>query len=181
MVCRWEAIAFVENRRRCSSPCQKHGAMVERCIVEGCEKESWWLCPSEVVKQQMQAGMYGSTGEAVRVYGVILWLRWLLSGIFGWGHTFRVAQLTCYEVTKNFYLRVKGRRMNRAASAGVTSGRRGKEDKAPASAENLELNSADAAICGAIAGSFSAATASPLDRIKTLLMTDSAAYGSSGG
>jgi len=27
---------------------------------------SGWLCPSEVVKQQMQAGMYASTGEAVR-------------------------------------------------------------------------------------------------------------------
>jgi len=27
---------------------------------------SGWLCPSEVVKQQTQAGMYSSTGDAVR-------------------------------------------------------------------------------------------------------------------
>jgi solute carrier family 25 (mitochondrial S-adenosylmethionine transporter), member 26 len=27
---------------------------------------SGWLCPSEVVKQQTQAGMYKSTGEAIK-------------------------------------------------------------------------------------------------------------------
>ena len=27
---------------------------------------SGWLCPSEVTKQQLQAGMYGSMSEAVR-------------------------------------------------------------------------------------------------------------------
>jgi len=36
-----------------------------------------------------------------------------------------------------------------------------------------------AAICGGVAGTFSAAITSPLDRVKTLLMTDSAAYGGS--
>eukprot|EP00562_Extubocellulus_spinifer_P015730 CAMPEP_0178576818 /NCGR_PEP_ID=MMETSP0697-20121206/20666_1 /TAXON_ID=265572 /ORGANISM="Extubocellulus spinifer, Strain CCMP396" /LENGTH=389 /DNA_ID=CAMNT_0020212053 /DNA_START=56 /DNA_END=1225 /DNA_ORIENTATION=- len=131
---------------------------------------SGWLCPSEVVKQQMQAGMYPNTGQAIRG----IWNKRGISGFYqGYlgGLTrdipFRVAQLTSYEVTKNFYLRAKARRMRKNSSSAA----------ATAAAEKLELSSGDAAICGAIAGSFSAAITSPLDRIKTLLMTDSAAYG----
>lgn len=71
------------------------------------------LCPSEVVKQKMQAGMYKTTGEA---YSNI----WKSNGLLGFyegylgGITrdvpFRVAQLTSYELTKNLYLRIKKRR-----------------------------------------------------------------------
>ena len=124
--------------------------------------------------------MYSNTGQAIRG----IWSKRGLSGFYqGYlgGLTrdipFRVAQLTSYEVTKNFYLRVKARRMQRAEES---VGRRGKSKNTPSPApasEKLELSSGDAAICGAIAGSFSAAITSPLDRIKTLLMTDSAAYG----
>lgn len=134
---------------------------------------SGWLCPSEVLKQKLQAGMYSNTGEALR--GI-----WSKGGIGGFyeGYfgglardiPFRVAQLTSYEVTKNFYLRMKARKMK--ANAFDSKER-------DASAEKLELSAGDAALCGAIAGSFSAAITSPLDRIKTLLMTDSAAYGGS--
>ena len=70
---------------------------------------------------------------------------------------FRVAQLVSFEVTKNMYLRAK---------------KSGSDD------EKVNLSPSESAICGAIAGSFSAAITSPLDRIKTLLMTDSGAYGS---
>jgi solute carrier family 25 S-adenosylmethionine transporter 26 len=125
---------------------------------------SGWLCPSEVVKQQMQAGMYGTTPEAVRGIWAKRGPRGFYQGYLGGlarDVPFRVAQLTSYEVTKNLYLRVKARRMGRDADAG------------------LELSPGDAAVCGAIAGSFSAAITNPLDRIKTLLMTGSAGYGTS--
>lgn len=39
------------------------------------------------------------------------------------------------------------------------------------------MSSLEAAACGALAGSISAAITSPLDRVKTILMTDGAAYG----
>jgi len=127
---------------------------------------SGWLCPSEVVKQQMQAGMYATTGEAVRTIWKTQGLRGLYQGYLGGiarDVPFRVAQLTSYEVTKNLYLRIKKRRLGLA---------KGSDD-------DIELSSLDAAACGAIAGTFSAAITTPLDRIKTLLMTDSAAYGGS--
>ena len=73
---------------------------------------------------------------------------------------FRVAQLTSYEITKNFYLRMK-------------------QKNKKSSSDSNSLQPVEAAACGAIAGSFSAAITAPLDRIKTLLMTDSAAYGGS--
>jgi len=130
------------------------------------------------VKQQMQAGMYSSTRQAVKV----IWNKkgpvGFYEGYFGGisrDVPFRVAQLTAYEVTKSLYLKMKKRRMlakkrkrwsrlNPAVSVG-----RGR----------VELSAVEAAACGAVSGTFSAAITSPLDRIKTLLMTDSAAYGGS--
>ena len=131
---------------------------------------SGWLCPSEVVKQQMQAGMYATTGEAVRSIWNKKGIAGLYEGYFGGiarDVPFRVAQLTSYEVTKNLYLRMKKRRLHQTAARG-----RQRFDEA-----SVQLTPIDAAACGAIAGTFSAAITSPLDRIKTLLMTDSAAYG----
>mmetsp|Transcript_5206 Transcript_5206/g.9138 ORF Transcript_5206/g.9138 Transcript_5206/m.9138 type:complete len:389 (-) Transcript_5206:92-1258(-) len=130
---------------------------------------SFWLCPSEVVKQQMQAGMYDSTKQAVQS----IWNKGgLVRGFYQgyWGGVardvpFRVAQLTSYEVTKNLYLRVKQQKQTNADDDG-------------GSKSQIELSTVDSAVCGAIAGTFSAAITSPLDRIKTLLMTDSQAYGS---
>jgi solute carrier family 25 S-adenosylmethionine transporter 26 len=121
---------------------------------------SGWLCPSEVVKQQTQAGMYSSTGDAVRGIfnkkGFAGFYQGYLGGLAR-DVPFRVAQLVSFEVTKNFYLRTKGKNV--------------------ADGEKVNLSPVESAICGAMAGSFSAAITSPLDRIKTLLMTDSAAYG----
>jgi solute carrier family 25 S-adenosylmethionine transporter 26 len=75
---------------------------------------------------------------------------------------FRVAQLTTFEVTKSLYLQAKRRRR-----------RSGDED-------SVSLSALEAAACGAAAGSFSAAITNPLDRIKTLMMTDTVnAYGGS--
>lgn len=130
---------------------------------------SGWLCPSEVVKQQLQAGMYPSTTAAVR--GILQKKGWkgFYQGYVG-GLTrdvpFRVAQLTSYELTKNFYMRLKKKKMEQENNGS------GEVDDS-----SLSLSSAEAAICGAVAGSFSAGITAPLDRIKTLLMTDNGAYG----
>lgn len=119
--------------------------------------------------------MFSSTGEAVSS----IWAKKGLVGFYEgyWGGVardvpFRVAQLTTYELTKNLYLRIKGRR--RLARA-IPASRRGKQEQV--ASEKLALTPAEAAFCGAISGSFSAAITAPLDRIKTLLMTNSAAYG----
>ena len=77
---------------------------------------------------------------------------------------FRVAQLTTFEVTKNVYLRAKRRRQSLSSSGD----------------DDVSLSALEAAACGAVAGSFSAAITNPLDRIKTLMMTDVAGtYGGS--
>lgn len=126
------------------------------------------LCPSEVIKQRMQAGMYSSTGEAFKKILKEKGLPGFYQGYMG-GVTrdvpFRVAQLTTYEVTKNCYLRFKKLQASKL--------------KKGAPNKNLELSPVEAAFCGAVSGTFSAGITSPLDRIKTLLMTDSAAYGGS--
>jgi len=134
---------------------------------------SGWLCPSEVVKQQMQAGMYPSTGQALQQIWKKKGLVGLYEGYFGGvarDVPFRVAQLTSFELTKSLALRIKAKRRKEAA----TNNKNTKKKESP-----LELSSLEAALCGAISGSFSAAITAPLDRIKTLLMTDSAAYGGS--
>jgi hypothetical protein len=131
---------------------------------------SGWLCPSEVVKQKVQAGMYKNTREAVKKIFETRGAAGFYEGY--WGGVardvpFRVAQLTAYEVTKNMYLRIKQKRL--------TSGRRFENPNA----KDLTLSPLETAACGAASGTFSAAITAPLDRIKTLLMTDSAAYGGS--
>lgn len=128
------------------------------------------------MKQQLQAGMYGSMSEAVR--GI-----WNKDGVSGFyrGFTgglardvpFRVAQLTTFEMVKSLYLRSKKNR----ESCDVGSSR---SKKNKAEEKDVALTPLEAAICGAAAGSFSAAITNPLDRIKTIMMTDTAgAYGGS--
>ena len=121
---------------------------------------SGWLCPSEVVKQQTQAGMYASTGEAVKGIFAKKGFGGFYQGYMGGlarDVPFRVAQLVSYELTKNAYMRYK---KNQGSEKGSDN-----------------LSPVETAVCGAVAGSFSAAITAPLDRIKTLLMTDSVAYG----
>jgi len=123
---------------------------------------SGWLCPSEVVKQQLQAGMYSSTGEAISSIWKKRGLRGFYQGYMGGlarDVPFRVAQLTSYEVVKNMYLRAKQRRNE--------------------STEEISLSPVDSAVVGAVAGTFSSAITAPLDKIKTLLMTEGPKYGGS--
>lgn len=116
--------------------------------------------------------MYSSTGEAFSSIIKTQGLGGLYEGYLG-GITrdvpFRVAQLTTFEITKNSYRRLKRRRL----------GQDPKFKGKAISEKDLELTPVEAAICGAISGTLSAAITTPLDRIKTLLMTDSAAYGGS--
>jgi len=145
---------------------------------------SFWLCPSEVVKQQLQGGMYATTGEALRSIWTKRGFLGFYQGYFGGlarDVPFRVAQLTSYEVTKNLYLRLKKQRIMAQQSSGTSTATKKKDKgaKGVEEDEKLELSPLDSAICGAVAGSFSAAVTSPLDRIKTLLMTNSEAYGGS--
>ena len=126
-----------------------------------------WLCPSEVVKQILQAGMYSSTGEAIKDifkkerFGVFY--EEFLGGLAQYV-PFRVFQLTSYEVTNKIFLQMKKKKALQ-----------NKENT-----ENLQLSPGEAATVGSVAGSFSAAITSPVDIIKTLLMTDIAAYGGNG-
>jgi solute carrier family 25 (mitochondrial S-adenosylmethionine transporter), member 26 len=131
--------------------------------------------PSEVIKQKVQGGIYPSTLSAVsniwKEKGIIGYYEGYFGGVAR-DVPFRVAQLTSYELTKNLYLRIKRQRRQYTNA----STRRSKTSKSPI--ENmLLLTPGEAAFCGAVAGSFSAAITAPLDRIKTLLMTNSAAYG----
>lgn len=68
---------------------------------------------------------------------------------------------TSYELTKSIYLKMKARQQKGGETGAVA------------------LSTLESAACGAFAGSIAAAVTSPLDRIKTILMTDGAAYGGS--
>ena len=135
---------------------------------------SFWLCPSEVIKQQMQAGMYDSMEEAVTTI-------WHIKGLVGFyeGYRsallrdvpFRMFQLTSFEVTKTHFLEWKETQLNEKNDSAPTT-------QSPESGKN-ELDSLESAICGAVAGTFAASVTSPLDRVKTLLMINSDEYGGS--
>ncbi|KAL7558738.1 hypothetical protein ACA910_010894 [Epithemia clementina (nom. ined.)] len=142
--------------------------LVAASAVLGDLTGSGWLCPSEVVKQKMQAGIFQTTSEALRSIWSQKGLAGFYEGYFGAvarDVPFRVAQLTTFEVAKSVALRLKAARQQKSSSS--------------SDSVRLELSPIESAICGAVSGTFSAAITSPLDRIKTLLMTDSATYGGS--
>ena len=117
---------------------------------------SFWLCPSEVLKQQVQGGVYRDMGAAVQ--GI-----WRESGMKGFyrGYSaqiardvpFRVVQLVAYEFAKKMYISLR-------------------ENWEPSPSNSLAAW--EGAVVGAVAGSFSAAVTTPLDVLKTRMMTGSA-------
>lgn len=141
---------------------------------------SVWVCPSEVVKQRLQAGMYTSTREAIcgiwregqqQQRGMGGPIRGFYKGYTGGlarDVPFRVAQLTTFELTKSIYLRTK----TRTTTSTTCRGEKVTDTSKQAKVGQEPLSALEAAVCGAIAGSFSAAITNPLDRIKTLMMTD---------
>eukprot|EP00980_Cylindrotheca_fusiformis_P026348 scaffold15914_cov80-Cylindrotheca_fusiformis.AAC.6 len=128
---------------------------------------SLFLCPSEVVKSKVQAGVFKSTSQA---YSTILKTKGfggLYQGFFGLAARdipFRVCQLTSYELVKSLYLKSKSGRGSQQPI----------DQSSSASGKAALLSPIESAVCGAIAGTFSAAVTTPLDRIKTLMAVSEA-------
>jgi len=115
---------------------------------------SFWLCPSEVVKQQMQGGMHASLQAAVGSIYASAGMRGFYRGYVGQimrDVPFRAVQLPAYEVVKKAWVR-------RFATDSKTKAVR-------------ELQPLENMAVGIVAGTFSAAITTPLDVIKTRLMT----------
>lgn len=124
---------------------------------------SGWLCPSEVIKQQSQSGMWPDTSTVDIVQTIVSskGLGGLYQGYAGnvvRDVPFRVLQLTTYETIKSAYL-----------------------TKQQNPVEQLELSSLQAAGFGGLAGLTSAAITTPLDVVKTLMMTTETADTASWG
>ncbi|CAJ1970201.1 unnamed protein product [Cylindrotheca closterium] len=130
---------------------------------------SFWLCPSEVVKNQIQAGMYKTTPQAYRSILNSKGFGGFYQGFFGLAARdipFRVCQLTSYEIVKSVYLKSKtAKNLSQQRQRQRQRQQRGKDQ----GQAEVALSPVESAICGAIAGTFSAAVTTPLDRIKTLM------------
>jgi solute carrier family 25 S-adenosylmethionine transporter 26 len=113
------------------------------------------LCPSEVIKSNVQAGIFKTSTQAVTNIFKTKGLGGFYQGFLGLAARdipFRVCQLTSYELIKNVYLK---------------SNLKKEQQSEPQMESNL--TPIESAAIGAIAGTFSAAITTPLDRIKTLL------------
>ncbi len=135
------------------------------------------LCPSEVIKSQgallyhdcsvlklfalitffnsqVQAGIFKTSRQAFQSILNTKGVAGLYQGFLGLAARdipFRVCQLTSYEIVKSLYLKSKTTKQQ---------------------ADVASLTPIESAVCGAIAGTFSAAVTTPLDRIKTLVAID---------
>ena len=117
---------------------------------------SLWLCPSEVVKQQIQSGLHNDLRSAIRSIaggknGLLGFYRGY-AGQVSRDVPFRAIQLPTYEIVKREYVKRFG---------------------SPESRERGTLKAREATVVGAVAGSISAAITTPLDVIKTRLQTGS--------
>ena len=115
---------------------------------------SVWLCPPEVVKQRMQAGIHPKTFDAIRTVYNQDGFRGFYRGYLGSVSRdipFRVVQLATYEVSKNFYLRRRRRRNQQQKGQQYTSTSNG---------ENL--TPAESAVVGGLAGVLSTVVTQPM-------------------
>eukprot|EP00871_Galdieria_phlegrea_P005385 jgi/Galph1/5848/GphlegSOOS_G4432.1 len=113
---------------------------------------SLWLCPSEVVKSRLQAGQFPNMITAVKEIFSRQGIKGFYQGYAGQlarDIPFRAVQLLSYEELRWKYRQWKGKRWS--STEDLTN------------LENLLL--------GAIAGSFTAAITTPLDVLKTRMMT----------
>lgn len=122
---------------------------------------SFWLCPSEVVKQQLQSGMHKTFPSAVRnIYstgGLGGFYRGYAGQIFR-DVPFRAVQLPTYELVKQLWI------ARIATTEQMVKGKKVAVTRPLRAIENMGI--------GIIAGIFSAAVTTPLDVIKTRLMTE---------
>lgn len=115
---------------------------------------SFWLCPSEVMKQQMQGGMHDNIVSAFTSIWKSTGWKGFYRGYEGQimrDVPFRAIQLPTYEIVKKYYSNHFA-----TSSDGIVR----------------PLKPVENMLVGAIAGSLSAAITTPLDVIKTRLMTD---------
>ena len=151
---------------------------------------SLWLCPSEVVKQQLQSGIHTNLFSAIN--GIYKGSNGnIIKGFYnGYGGQvardipFRAILLPTYEMTKNFSKRRFGNFKERMVQKKMEEYNTKKKEKSKLSNDYDELtvescrkqfDSIEDTILGAVAGTISAAATTPLDVIKTRLMTQSAA------
>jgi len=131
---------------------------------------SGWLCPSEVIKQQSQSGMWSESMSTLDIFQTILSHSGLAGLYQGYAGNvvrdvpFRVLQLTTYETIKSAYL-----------TSPTT------KDTTSKDTTSNELSSFQAAGFGGLAGMTSAAVTTPLDVVKTLMMTTANADQASWG
>lgn len=147
-----------------------HPAVYALAAIMGDLTGSSILCPSEVVKNQIQAGMYKTTAQAYRSILKSKGFGGLYRGFFGLAARdipFRVCQLTSYEIVKSIYLKSKTAKNQRQRHEQRQAG--------------VALSPMESAVCGAIAGTFSAAVTTPLDRIKTLMAVSTETSASAAG
>ncbi|GMI22936.1 hypothetical protein TeGR_g14504 [Tetraparma gracilis] len=116
---------------------------------------SAWLCPSEVIKQGLQGGVYPSAGEAVSAIlkrdGPAGFYRGY-AGNVARDVPFRILQMCSFELLKSAALRCKAR-------------------SNPPAARARELSTGEALAVGVASGTFSSVLTTPLDTVKTMLMT----------
>mmetsp|Transcript_23588 Transcript_23588/g.43844 ORF Transcript_23588/g.43844 Transcript_23588/m.43844 type:complete len:203 (-) Transcript_23588:426-1034(-) len=135
---------------------------------------SGWLCPAEVVKQTLQAGLYPSTTQAVaNIWKTQGGVRGFYRGYFASiarDVPFRVAQLTSYEVAKSLYLRFKKSRRDSTGTRHYGGFKQNNDSI-------IDLTPAESAIIGGIAGCISSVVTQPMDVLRTLMMTSGPANG----
>jgi solute carrier family 25 S-adenosylmethionine transporter 26 len=146
---------------------------------------SIWLCPFEVIKQQTQSGMWpgATTLEIVQSilvdnhndiqhHGInIAGLYQGYAGNVARDVPFRVLQLTTYEALKSTFLASHNTKATTETTTDVAL--LDNETNENESSRATELTSLQAAFFGGVAGMTSAGMTTPLDVVKTILMTQS--------
>jgi solute carrier family 25 S-adenosylmethionine transporter 26 len=148
---------------------------------------SIWLCPFEVLKQQTQSGMWPGSTTLEIVQSILLdnhnndnlhhginiaGLYQGYAGNLARDVPFRVLQLSTYEALKSTYLAAQNTKVTRETTT-YDDALLDNETNENESSHATDLTSLQAAFFGGVAGMTSAGLTTPLDVVKTILMTQS--------